>query len=144
MTCIMILTMMVVAPYGTQALSCAEVLKMVMPCLNYLKKGGSIPATCCAGVRNLASSARTKPDRQQACRCIKPAAKSYGINYDYANKLPAACGVDYKIHITPSTDCSKYIFLIFSTTFLVTLIWIVQNSYNYLCNHITSSDYVAR
>ncbi|KMS99803.1 hypothetical protein BVRB_1g020560 [Beta vulgaris subsp. vulgaris] len=100
------ITMLVVAPHAAQALTCGQVLNMVMPCLGYLKNGGSIPATCCGGVKNLASSAKTKPDRQQACKCLKPAAKSYGINYDRANKLPSACGVDYKINISPTIDCS--------------------------------------
>ncbi|CAO2817586.1 unnamed protein product [Amaranthus hypochondriacus] len=109
-TCLIISTIMIVATlsaHEAQAIKCPDVLKMVMPCLSYLKKGGAIPAACCAGVANLAKTAKTKPDREQACVCIKPVAKSYSINYDLANKLPAACGVDYKINITPNIDCSK-------------------------------------
>ncbi|XP_021756173.1 non-specific lipid-transfer protein 1-like [Chenopodium quinoa] len=108
--CLIFITMMVVAPHAVQAFSCGQVVTMLMPCLNYLKKGGSIPANCCGGVKDLANLAKTRPDRQAACKCIKPAAKSYGINYDLANKLPKACGVNYKINISPDIDCNKVTF----------------------------------
>ena len=111
--CLILVTMLVIAPHHSAqaAIECPAVLKMVGPCLDYLKKGGDIPTECCTGVKSLDSITKTQPERQEACECIKPMADSNSINYDLANKLAPACGVDIQINITPNMDCSTYVLL---------------------------------
>ncbi|KAG2289869.1 hypothetical protein Bca52824_049473 [Brassica carinata] len=57
---------------------------------------------CCTGVSKLNSIARTTPDRQQACRCLKTAASALGsgLNAGRAAGLPKACGVNVPFPIS--------------------------------------------
>lgn len=119
--CLILISMMMMimaadAAVARRMMPCPQVITTLMPCLNYLKKGGAIPVTCCDGVKKLANSAKTQPDRQAACVCLKPAAKSYGINYDLANKLPASCGIDYQINLSPDIDCTRFIYMLYIFT----------------------------
>ncbi|KAK1284057.1 Non-specific lipid-transfer protein 4 [Acorus calamus] len=90
------------------ALSCGTVYSDLSMCLPYLSSGGVVPQPCCDGVRSLNAAARTTPDRQQACACLKQAAASIPPQgLQYASSLPGKCGVTTPYPISPSTDCSK-------------------------------------
>ncbi|CAH8383631.1 unnamed protein product [Eruca vesicaria subsp. sativa] len=100
-TCL-VLTVCIVASVDA-AISCGTVASSLAPCAGYLSKGGAVPAPCCAGVKNLNGMAQTTPDRQQACRCLKAAAKS--INPSLASSLPGKCGAKIPYPISMSTNC---------------------------------------
>ncbi|KAM0006269.1 Non-specific lipid-transfer protein [Helianthus debilis subsp. tardiflorus] len=69
---------------------------------------GAVPPACCSGVKSLNSAAKTTPDRQTACGCLKSAYSSNsGINAGNAASLPGKCGVSIPYKISPGTDCSK-------------------------------------
>ncbi|KAG5552826.1 hypothetical protein RHGRI_010810 [Rhododendron griersonianum] len=75
--------MVVAAPHVEAAISCGQVVSSLSPCISYLRSsGGAVPAPCCNGVKSLNNVAKTTPDRQTACKCIKSAAAGIsGINY---------------------------------------------------------------
>ncbi|WP_431194237.1 non-specific lipid-transfer protein [Listeria monocytogenes] len=99
--------MVVITPYA-EAITCGQVASGVSPCIGYLRRGGPVPPACCSGIRGLSNAARTKPDRQTACRCLKSAAGSIsGINFALAAGLPGKCGVSIPYKISPSTDCNR-------------------------------------
>ncbi|CAN6807096.1 hypothetical protein Bca4012_001630 [Brassica carinata] len=100
-TCL-VLTVCIVASVDA-AISCGTVTSNLAPCAVYLMKGGPVPAPCCAGVSKLNSMAKTTPDRQQACKCLKTAAKN--VNPSLASSLPGKCGVSIPYPISMSTNC---------------------------------------
>nr|AEI70826.1 non-specific lipid-transfer protein [Helianthus annuus] len=107
--CAVVTCMVVAAPYA-EALSCGQVSSSLAPCIGYLTKGGVVPPACCSGVKSLNSAAKTTPDRQAACGCLKSAYSSIsGINSGNAASLPGKCGVNIPYKISPGTrtDCSK-------------------------------------
>ncbi|XP_043725182.1 non-specific lipid-transfer protein 1-like [Telopea speciosissima] len=106
--CLVMACMVVAAPHAVDAaITCGQVVSDLAPCLNYLRSGGSVTAGCCSAVRSLNSSAKTTPDRQTACGCLKNAYSSIpGINAGYASGLPGKCGVNLPYKISPSIDCS--------------------------------------
>ncbi|XP_055812760.1 non-specific lipid-transfer protein 1-like [Solanum dulcamara] len=102
--CFVVLCMVIAHGEG---LTCGQVTSNVFSCIRYLRNTAPL-GNCCIGVRNLANLAKTTPDRQAACKCLKSAAAAIsGINYGKAAGLPAACGVNIPYKISPSTDCSK-------------------------------------
>ncbi|KAH7842734.1 hypothetical protein Vadar_008546 [Vaccinium darrowii] len=108
--CVMVvMCMVVVAPHSEAAITCGTVVSTLAPCISYLKSGGgAVPAGCCNGIRSLNGAAKTTPDRQTACKCIKSAAGGIsGINYSLASSLPGKCGVNLPYKISPSIDCTK-------------------------------------
>ncbi|XP_068669157.1 non-specific lipid-transfer protein 1-like [Aristolochia californica] len=95
------------APY-TEAITCGQVVSSLNACIPYLRNAGKLTSTCCAGVRNLNTAAKSTADRQTACGCLKSAAGSIPrLNYGLAGSLPGNCGVNIPYKISPSTDCSK-------------------------------------
>ncbi|CAF1810361.1 unnamed protein product [Brassica napus] len=70
--------------------------------MHWLLDRGPLPRACCTGVSKLNSIARTTPDRQQACRCLKTAASALGsgLNAGRAAGLPKACGVNVPFPIS--------------------------------------------
>ncbi|KAD5960833.1 hypothetical protein R6Q59_013890 [Mikania micrantha] len=105
--CLVLACMVVMAPCA-EAITCGQVVSSLAPCLGYLTKGGNVPPACCGSVRGLNDAAKTTPDRQTACGCLKGAyASNSGINLLYASSLPGKCGVNVGYKISPSTDCSK-------------------------------------
>ncbi|KAI3677746.1 hypothetical protein L6452_37014 [Arctium lappa] len=106
--CLVMTCMVVVAPYTVATITCDKVVEKLKPCLQYLKAGGGVPAPCCAGVKGLNAAAKTTPDRQKACGCMKTTYKSHPeIKIDNARVLPGKCGVKIPYKISPKTDCSK-------------------------------------
>ena len=120
---------LVASPTGVEGLTCGDVTNNLMPCFGYLRGAPKLDPSCCAGVKKLNSAAKTTNDRRTACKCLVSASKSFtGINYGVVAGLPAKCGVSIPYKISPSTDCSKYIYLFpfnfslfFSSTFHVLL-----------------------
>ncbi|KAM0067739.1 putative plant non-specific lipid-transfer protein/Par allergen [Helianthus debilis subsp. tardiflorus] len=105
--CLIMACMVVVAPYA-EAISCVQVVSALAPCFGYLTKGGPVPPACCGGVRGLNNAAKTTPDRQTTCGCLKSVyASNSGINLGFASSLPGKCGVNVPFKISPSTDCAK-------------------------------------
>lgn len=109
LACVYLVICMVLvgAPIGHSAISCGQVTSNLATCLGYLQKGGSVPSTCCAGVRNIAGMARTTPDRQAACNCIKATAIKVHVNERNAQALPGICKVNIPYKISMSTNCAR-------------------------------------
>ncbi|KAL2500305.1 Non-specific lipid-transfer protein 3 [Forsythia ovata] len=106
--CLVLIAVALVAPLAEAAISCGMVVSDLAPCLSYLRGGNDIPAACCGGIKSLYGAAKTTPDRQAVCNCLKSLAGSYSsINFNKAAGLPGKCGVSIPYKIAPSTDCSK-------------------------------------
>ncbi|GMH10024.1 hypothetical protein Nepgr_011865 [Nepenthes gracilis] len=105
----MALAVVVVTPPADAAISCSAVVGDLRPCLGYLTgSSGTVPPGCCTGIKTLNSAAKTTPDRQAACSCLKNLASSLGSGtVTKAAGLPGKCGVSVGYPISPSTDCSK-------------------------------------
>nr|AAA73947.1 lipid transfer protein [Brassica oleracea var. italica] len=107
LACLVLACMIVAGPITSKAaLSCGTVNTNVAACIGYLTVG-ALPRACCTGVSKLNSIARTTPDRQQACRCLKTAASALGsgLNAGRAAGLPKACGVNVPFPISLLTRC---------------------------------------
>ncbi|KZV55795.1 non-specific lipid-transfer protein 2-like [Dorcoceras hygrometricum] len=105
--CMMVLVLMAaMASRGEAAMGCGTVVSDLTPCLPYVTNRGPLGG-CCGGVKALYNAAKTTPDRQSVCNCLKTMAAAYPINLDKAAGLPGQCGVNIPYKISPSTDCSK-------------------------------------
>ncbi|KAL7136072.1 hypothetical protein ABFS83_10G004400 [Erythranthe nasuta] len=106
---VVVVAAMLVVGFGPQGaegrITCQTVVKGLMPCTNYLTKGGAIPPACCRGVRSINSAAKSTADRRTACECIKVAAKAYKVNVNNAAALPRQCKVNIGYAISYSTNC---------------------------------------
>lgn len=109
LACVVVMCMVVGAPMAAQAtITCGEVSSKLTPCISYLTGRGPLVPGCCAGVKALNAEAKTTPDRQQACKCLKSnAAQIPGINYSLAGGLAGKCGVSIPFQVSPNVDCSK-------------------------------------
>lgn len=93
---------------GQGAVTCAQVVSMLRPCIPYATGKGELTAACCTGVKNLNNAASTSADRKTACSCLKQQASSIsGIQPGVLSGIPGKCGVSVPYAISPSTDCSK-------------------------------------
>lgn len=100
---------LVAAPYAAEGvISCGQAISLISPCVTYARTaGGQPPAGCCNGVRSLNAAARTTPDRQAACACLKSAAgKISGLNAGTAAGIPSKCGVQLPFTISTSINCA--------------------------------------
>ncbi|KAI4369835.1 hypothetical protein MLD38_018237 [Melastoma candidum] len=62
------------------------------------------------GVKSMAGEAKTKPDRQAICECIKKALASIDYDPSLIPTLPKKCGISISFPpIDQNTDCSKAI-----------------------------------
>ncbi|XP_045833409.1 non-specific lipid-transfer protein-like [Trifolium pratense] len=105
--CVVLLMCMVFAPISEAAITCGTVTSKVAPCIGYLRGGPGPSAACCNGVKGLNSAAKTTPDRQAACNCLKSAAGAIsGLKNDLAAGLPSKCGVNIPYKISTSTNCA--------------------------------------
>ncbi|XVF29705.1 hypothetical protein REPUB_Repub15cG0145300 [Reevesia pubescens] len=109
LACVVVLCLVLSATLAQGAISCGQVTTNLAPCISYLRgSGGAVPPGCCNGIKALNAAAKTTPDRQAACNCIKSASGSIsGINYGLASGLPGKCGVNIPYKISPSTDCKS-------------------------------------
>ncbi|KAJ9543337.1 hypothetical protein OSB04_023044 [Centaurea solstitialis] len=106
--CVILACIVVVAPYA-DAITCGQVTSSAVPCFGYLKQGGPVPPACCRAVVGLNNAAKTTPDRQTVCGCLKKILVTPGINLGNAASLPSKCGVSIPYKVDPSIDCSKYV-----------------------------------
>ena len=105
---LVILCMAVLVVPHAEALTCGQVSGFVAPCINYVRKGGPVPAACCGGIRSLVGAANTGADRRTACYCLQTAARQIpGLNPNLAAGLPGKCGVRVPFPISTSVNCSK-------------------------------------
>ncbi|KAK7855828.1 non-specific lipid-transfer protein [Quercus suber] len=114
--CVLFLCMIAIVPIAQATITCTQVSNGVLPCVTYLRSTGASPppANCCQGVRNLNGMAKTTPDRQAACNCLKTAASEIsGLNPTLVANLPKNCGVTIPYKISTSTDCSNTIIVLF-------------------------------
>ena len=111
--CVVLMMFMIVAPMADAAISCGQVTGDLAACIPYLKGTSAAPtAPCCSGVRALNNAAKTTPDRQAACNCLKNAAGAIsGLNTGAASSLPSKCGVSIPYKISTSTNCATYVYL---------------------------------
>ncbi|THU59753.1 hypothetical protein C4D60_Mb07t05390 [Musa balbisiana] len=92
------------------AISCGQVVSYLMPCLGYARAIGPLTAGCCSGVRALDGAARTTPDRQTTCNCLKRSTAGIeGLQPGLISGIPRKCGVNIPFSISPSTDCSRQV-----------------------------------
>ncbi|CAA3021909.1 lipid transfer [Olea europaea subsp. europaea] len=107
--CLVLIAVFLPAPLAEAAITCGTVVSSLGPCLSYVQGNSPIvPAGCCKGINSLYVSAKTTPDRQSVCSCLKSLAGTYkGIDIGKAGGLPGKCGVNIPYKIAPSTDCSK-------------------------------------
>lgn len=107
--CLVVMMCMVVlgAPMAQAGISCGQVSSELAPCLGYLRGGPGPSGPCCSGVKALNNAARTTPDRQAACNCLKNTARAIsGLNQGNAAALPGKCGVNIPYKISTSTNCA--------------------------------------
>lgn len=110
--CLVIACMVVGAPIAESAITCAQVTSGISACIPVVQSGaGAVPPACCNGVKSLSSMAATPADRQQVCNCLKSlAAGMPGINYNNVNSLPGKCGANIPYKLSPTTDCTRYLY----------------------------------
>ncbi|XP_065854097.1 non-specific lipid-transfer protein 1-like [Euphorbia lathyris] len=93
---------------SAEGITCGQVTGALTPCINYLRTGGAPSPQCCSGVRTINGAAKTTPDRQQACNCIKSAARGIpGLNPANAESLPGKCKVNIPYKISFNTNCNS-------------------------------------
>ncbi|KAL1544863.1 non-specific lipid-transfer protein 1-like [Salvia divinorum] len=102
-----LMSAVLIAAVAEAEISCGTVLNHISVCIPYVTNKGPI-GKCCDGVKTLNEAAKTTPDRQAVCGCLKNMATAYpGIDYDKTAGLPKECGVDVPYIISPDIDCSK-------------------------------------
>jgi len=112
-TCVVVALMVgfgEIIPLAEAVIPCNTLQITVAPCLAYLTgpDGAPVPQPCCDGVRRINDQAKSTPDRQAACTCLKnTASKIPGLNAARLAALPANCGVNLPFKITPDIDCTK-------------------------------------
>ena len=107
-TCMVLISMMVCAPIAHAAISCGTVQGNLVACIPYVRnKGiGAVPGGCCKGIAAINAAAKTTPDRQAVCECLKKAAGAVaGVNPAIISGLPGKCGVNVPYKISTSTNC---------------------------------------
>ncbi|XP_074559234.1 non-specific lipid-transfer protein-like [Curcuma longa] len=106
---LLLLVALAAVPRGEAALTCGNVVTFLSSCIPYARGTTAAPsAACCSGVRGLNQAAKTTPDRQTACNCIKSTVASLsGIKPAVVSGVPAKCGVSVPYPISASVDCSK-------------------------------------
>ncbi|GAU29992.1 hypothetical protein TSUD_160760 [Trifolium subterraneum] len=109
-TCLAVICLVFGIPLANAALSCGQIQLAVAPCIGYLRNPGpSVPAPCCNGLRSLNNQAKSTPDRQSACRCLKSIILSLpGIDLSALAGVPAKCGINLPYKISPSINCNTY------------------------------------
>ncbi|WOL20374.1 hypothetical protein Cni_G29179 [Canna indica] len=97
------------APQAAHALTCGQVVMSLRECIPYVRgQVTSVPAACCKGVKSLNALAKSTPDRQTACSCMKSQiATIKGIDMSKVAGVPGKCGVSVPYPISTSVDCSK-------------------------------------
>lgn len=106
--CLALMMLMMAGLRSEAAISCGQVVLALIPCVNYVRMGGSVPPACCAGVKQVADAAKANVDLQAACECTKQMAASIpGLQYDLVNSIPGKCGISLPCKISPSVNCTE-------------------------------------
>ncbi|KAJ1688833.1 hypothetical protein LUZ63_012988 [Rhynchospora breviuscula] len=100
---------LVMAAPAAEAITCGQVTGYIASCMPYAEGKAAAPTgQCCTGIKTLNSVARSTPDRQATCNCLKNAAKQIkGLNGGNVAGLPGKCGVSIPYVISASTDCTR-------------------------------------
>nr|ADD13588.1 non-specific lipid transfer protein 1 [Dactylis glomerata] len=103
----LVLAAAVVAP-ASAAMSCSAVYSTLMPCLQYVREGGTPARGCCNGIKDLLSQANNTPDRRTICGCLKNVANGAADStlIDRASPLPSKCNVNLPYKISPTVNCA--------------------------------------
>ncbi|WCJ27837.1 Non-specific lipid-transfer protein [Euphorbia peplus] len=104
------LTAVVAGVAAEAAITCSDVERNVIPCINYVQYGGQVSSQCCGGIRALNDGAKSPADRQAVCKCLTSAVKGLpytAFNLRMAAGLPAKCNVNLPYKIDPNTSCDK-------------------------------------
>ncbi|EXB62194.1 putative non-specific lipid-transfer protein 2 [Morus notabilis] len=118
------------APPPSEEDSCAGVIAPLTPCLNYLRKRDNKPSqSCCNGAKKLSDQAKTKEQRQEACKCIKQALGSISdIDPSRIPQIPEQCGIPATLPpIDRNFDCSTSVSVLISSSLLlsvISLLWL--------------------
>ncbi|KAH9607287.1 hypothetical protein KSS87_012821 [Heliosperma pusillum] len=92
LACALVMCMLMSAQYGDAVISCGQVTSSVSSCIGYLKGGPGPSMGCCNGIKSLSNAARSTPDRQIACNCLKKDAAAisdldFGLAAGYTKQL---------------------------------------------------------
>ncbi|XP_057435392.1 non-specific lipid-transfer protein 1-like [Lotus japonicus] len=103
-----VMVMVLGSPFADAALPCGQLTFTVAPCIGYLRNPTpTVPAACCNGIRDILRQAKTVPDRQGVCRCLKSTVYNLpGINLPALASVPGKCGAKLSYKISPSIDCN--------------------------------------
>ncbi|WMV51776.1 hypothetical protein MTR67_045161 [Solanum verrucosum] len=108
--CLVVLCMLITFAPHAEAVTCGQIQVGVVNCLPYLQNRGPIGG-CCGVIKDLLKLCKTPHERRKSCRCVKKAANTIkGIDFGKAAGLSGVCGVEIPFEISPSVDCSKYVF----------------------------------
>lgn len=94
---------------GLSEIPCNQVVNLLIPCINYVLYGGTVPPPCCQGVRSL-DVPKTSSDRQDICNCLKSISDGVPYAGDVQNNvdaIPTKCGFKLSYSITNSTHCKR-------------------------------------
>uniref|UniRef100_A0A6N2K7N7 Non-specific lipid-transfer protein n=1 Tax=Salix viminalis TaxID=40686 RepID=A0A6N2K7N7_SALVM len=108
--CLVVCAVVMAASTAEAAISCNQVVSALTPCISYVVSNGALTQQCCQAIRGLNSAAKTTPDRQGVCTCLKNTASQFASNsrnVALAAGLPGKCGVKLPYKIDPSTDCKR-------------------------------------
>ncbi|OIS98132.1 PREDICTED: non-specific lipid-transfer protein 2-like [Nicotiana attenuata] len=105
--CVVVLCMVMTAPYAEAAFTCGTIQGAMLSCLPYTQNRGPL-GNCCNVIQALVSAAKTTQDRRTACTCLKKAYSVLkGIDLGKVAGIGAACGVNIPFKMSLSTDCNK-------------------------------------
>ncbi|KAI6698670.1 hypothetical protein NL676_018789 [Syzygium grande] len=109
LACVLLACLVVAAAAARATVTCGQVSSALASCIPYGRSGtGPVPASCCNGIKFLNSAARTTPDHQATCKCLKSVSRSIsGLNYGVVARLPEKCKVSIPYKISPSTNCDS-------------------------------------
>ncbi|KAI4341875.1 hypothetical protein MLD38_026547 [Melastoma candidum] len=110
LVCLAVVCVVLASTVADASISCGQVVSSLRPCIPYVVSAGkgTLPKACCDGVRSLNSAAKTTPDRQAACNCLKNAASSSrSFNLGIVSSIPGKCGISIPYKIDPKTDCKS-------------------------------------
>lgn len=110
MMMVMFMVMTIIAPHAEGVIQCNDVYGKLSPCINFAIGSGPLTGECCNGVKTLYSAAKTTPDRQGICKCLKQVSGGGpSVNTGNIQSIPGKCGVNLPYKISPNMDCATYV-----------------------------------
>ncbi|KAF2309007.1 hypothetical protein GH714_000060 [Hevea brasiliensis] len=109
LACVLLMCLVVGEPLAYAAITCGDVTTKLAPCISYLRGTGTLSSDCCSGVKALNSEAKTTPDRQDACKCLKTSAANVpGLNYSLASGLLANVVLAFPSQLAPTSTAPSF------------------------------------